>query len=108
MALLAFFGLFETTLFGAAAVSVPVLIHLLNRRRYRVVTWAAMRFLLRGKSRHDVSGLSRTIAVADPILVGLGFGPGRIATIETDDPDDLLDALKAVPRSAPAPRTAAT
>src|ERR1700759_2072065 len=31
---------------------------------------SAMRFLLRAKPRHDVSGLSRTIAVADPILVG--------------------------------------
>jgi hypothetical protein len=24
-----------------------------------------------------------------PILIGLGFRPGRIATIETDDPDAL-------------------
>lgn len=31
---------------GAAAVSIPVIIHLLSRRRYKVVTWAAMRFLL--------------------------------------------------------------
>src|SRR3954467_4847460 len=30
----------------AAAASVPIVIHLLNRRRYRVVDWAAMRFLL--------------------------------------------------------------
>src|SRR3954454_24154379 len=32
------------TLAGAAAV--PVIIHLLNRRRFRIVDWAAMRFLL--------------------------------------------------------------
>src|SRR5438270_5627669 len=31
---------------AAGAASVPVIIHLLNRRRYRVVDWAAMRFLL--------------------------------------------------------------
>ena len=31
---------------GAGAVSVPVLIHLLNRRRFRVREWAAMQFLL--------------------------------------------------------------
>ena len=67
---------------------------------------SAMRFLLRGKSRHDVAGLSRTIAVADPILVGLGFGAGRISTIETDDPDDLLDALRKIPPLTPAPRPA--
>jgi hypothetical protein len=30
---------------AAAAASVPILIHLLNRRHYRVVNWAAMRFL---------------------------------------------------------------
>ena len=31
---------------GAAAATLPVLIHLLNRRRYRRVRWAAMEFLL--------------------------------------------------------------
>jgi hypothetical protein len=30
----------------AAAASIPLVIHLLNRRRHRVVEWAAMRFLL--------------------------------------------------------------
>lgn len=67
---------------------------------------SAVRFLLRGKPRHDVSGLWRTIAVADPILVGLGFGVNRIDTIETDDPDDLLDALRKIPPLTPAPRPA--
>jgi von Willebrand factor type A domain/Aerotolerance regulator N-terminal len=42
--------LFEAPLFAAAAaggaVGVPIIIHLLNRKRYRVVHWAAMRFLL--------------------------------------------------------------
>ena len=33
-------------LYGLAAASVPIIIHLLNRRKYREVTWAAMRFLL--------------------------------------------------------------
>lgn len=31
---------------GAAAGSIPVIIHLLNRRRFRIVRWAAMEFLL--------------------------------------------------------------
>ncbi|MBN1942153.1 MAG: BatA domain-containing protein [Phycisphaerae bacterium] len=31
---------------GAAGISIPVVIHILNRRRFRVVEWAAMRFLL--------------------------------------------------------------
>jgi len=32
--------------FGIAATSLPILIHLLNRRKYREIRWAAMRFLL--------------------------------------------------------------
>jgi hypothetical protein len=31
---------------AGGAVSIPIIIHLLNRRRFKVVTWAAMRFLL--------------------------------------------------------------
>ena len=30
---------------GLAGVSIPILIHLLNRRRYLVVHWGAMQFL---------------------------------------------------------------
>jgi ferredoxin/molybdopterin converting factor small subunit len=67
---------------------------------------SAMRFLLRARPLHDVSGLKRTMALADPILTGLGFGTGRIATIETDDPDLLLEALRAIPAMPPAPRPA--
>ena len=33
-------------LYGLAAAGVPVLIHLLNRRRFKEVSWAAMQFLL--------------------------------------------------------------
>jgi uncharacterized membrane protein len=44
---LAFFEALPATLaLAAGAVSIPVIIHLLNRKRFRVVTWAAMRFLL--------------------------------------------------------------
>ncbi len=51
--LFAFFGLWSTTLLaGAAAVSIPVIIHLLNRRRYKIVTWAAMRFLLNAQRQN--------------------------------------------------------
>jgi ferredoxin len=67
---------------------------------------SALRFLLPAKPRHDISGLMRTIAVADPILFGLGFGAGRIATIETDDPDGPLETLRAIPRLMPTPRPA--
>jgi ferredoxin len=67
---------------------------------------AAVRFLLREKPRHDVTGLTRTLALAEPILVGLGFGSARVATIETDDPDALADALRAIEKREGTPRPA--
>jgi ferredoxin len=67
---------------------------------------SAVRLLLRARPRHDVAGLTRTIALAEPILAGLGFGTGRIATIETDDPELLGAALRAIPAMAVAPRPA--
>ncbi len=56
----------------------------------------AMRFLTRAKPRHDITGLHKTIALAEPILAGLGFAGHRIATIETDDPDALGATLRAL------------
>ena len=35
----------QALLWGIAAISVPIIIHFLNRRRFRRVPWAAMRFL---------------------------------------------------------------
>src|SRR5881409_2150547 len=32
---------------GVLLASVPVIIHILNRRRFKIVNWAAMEFLLR-------------------------------------------------------------
>jgi ferredoxin len=49
----------------------------------------AIRCLLRSKPKHDMTGLIRTIDLAQTILAGLGFVGQRIATIETDDPDQL-------------------
>ena len=66
----------------------------------------ALRLLLRAKPRHDVAGLLRTIALAEPILAGLGYGTGRAATIETDDPDVLGAALRAIEPGMPAPQLA--
>jgi ferredoxin len=63
---------------------------------------AAVRFLLRAKPRHDIAGLAKTIALAEPILGGLGFNGPRAATIETDDPDALGMALRTLPAMPPA------
>ena len=55
----------------AAAVAVPIIIHLINRRRFRVVTWAAMRFLLAAQRRN-----TRKMRLEQMILDG-EFEPGQ-------------------------------
>jgi len=57
---------------------------------------ASMRVILRAKPRHDLAGLRQTIALAEPILAGLGFAGERLAAIETDDPFALGQALRAI------------
>jgi ferredoxin len=57
---------------------------------------AAVRVILRAKPRHDLAGLYNTIALAEPILAGLGFSGEGLATIETDDPFALGEALNAI------------
>ena len=54
---------------------------------------AAVRVLLRAKPRHDPAGLYQTVEVAEAILAGLGLDGTCLATIETDDPFALGDAL---------------
>src|SRR5881398_908392 len=48
-----FFGGPIAVVFTAAgAASLPVIIHLLNRKRFRIVPWAAMRFLLAAQKKN--------------------------------------------------------
>src|SRR6185312_17486497 len=56
----------------------------------------SVRVILRAKPRHDLAGLRDTIALAEPILAGLGFSRACLATIETDDPFALGEALHAI------------
>src|SRR5438128_6805823 len=37
---------------AVGAAVLPIIIHLLNRKRFRVVTWAAMRFLLAAQKKN--------------------------------------------------------
>jgi len=67
---------------------------------------SAVRFLLRERPRHDVAGLRQTLGLAQPILDGLGFSGERVATIETDDPEALATALRAIGPMPPVPRPA--
>jgi ferredoxin len=67
---------------------------------------SAIRLLLRDRPRHDISGLRHTLALAEPILQGLGFTGPRIATMEADDPELVGIALREIPSMPPAPRPA--
>jgi ferredoxin len=60
---------------------------------------SAVRLLLHAKPRHDITGLTATVALADPILSALGYG--SVAAIETDDPDELGTALAKVKMHVP-------
>src|SRR5438046_10434878 len=49
---------------GLSAVSIPIIIHLLNRRKFERVVWAAMRFV-----RLSVEKDQRRIKVEDMLLL---------------------------------------
>src|SRR5207302_8409599 len=51
---------------GLAAISVPIIIHLLNRRKFQKVVWAAMRFL-----KISVEQNQRRMRIEDMILLAL-------------------------------------
>ena len=78
------------------AALIPVIVHLLNRRRHRTVKWAAMSFLLkatresRGKKKlkHFLILASRTLAVAalvfaiaQPLVGGFLGGGSKLDTV---------------------------
>jgi ferredoxin len=67
----------------------------------------ALRLLLRARPRHDITGLRDTLALAEPILAGLGYGAGAAGTIETDDPFALGETLRAIVPGRPAAKPAA-
>ena len=67
---------------------------------------SAVRLLLRDRPRHDISGLKQTLALAEPILHGLGFTGPRIAMLEADDPEVVVVALREIPSMPPSPRPA--
>lgn len=105
-------------LWGLLAASIPIVIHLLNRRRHKTVMWAAMQFLLkatresRGKKklRHILIlgcralGIAALVgAAARPLLGGmLGWGGGH--------PDlvvfilDRSASMEATPKDGSIPR----
>ena len=97
---------------GLPAQVLPLAVNEVTQVGLEAVTAAfaygasAMRLLLRARPRHDVIALRKTVGFAEAILGGLGFGLGRIATVETDDPDTLGSALRDIPSMPGAPRPA--
>src|SRR5581483_2045374 len=98
---------------GGALVSAPIIIHLINRMRFRRVKWAAMEFLLKAQKR-----MRRKLIIEQLILLLLrcllvflvgvllarftGFGPleGQEArptahVIVLDDSPSMADAFTA-------------
>ena len=63
---LPFSAINQALLWGSALVGVPILIHLLNRRRFRIVDWAAMEWLLIAIKRNK-----RRITLEQLILLAL-------------------------------------
>src|SRR5438874_1756332 len=55
-----------TMVAGAALVSAPIIIHLINRLRFRRVRWAAMEFLLKSQKRNR-----RRLIIEQLILLAL-------------------------------------
>src|SRR5689334_16834721 len=51
-------------LFGLAALAIPIIVHLLNRRRHDVVAWGAMQFL-------EVSQMTRRRLWLEEVLLML-------------------------------------
>jgi ferredoxin len=58
---------------------------------------AGAALLTRAKPSHDPLGLRRVVETSETIVAALGFGDGLVRIIETDDPDQLLATLDAVP-----------
>ena len=62
---------------------------------------AAVRFITRAKPKHAVDGLHKVITLANQLIGAQGFGAECVATIETDDPDQLFAALKGIGPGTP-------
>ena len=76
--------------FGIAATSLPILIHLLNRRKYREMRWAAMRFLMAAlrKNQRRVK-VEQWLLLADP-------DPRRSSWSSSAMAKPLLESLGAI------------
>src|SRR5436190_8963484 len=79
---------------GAALVSVPIIIHLINRLRYKRLRWAAMEFLLKAQKRTRKRLIIEQLLLLAMrcLLVGL-FGI-LVARLLDVSPADLWDYFR--------------
>ena len=54
------------------------------------------------KRRDELQGLAAQIGIAEALMAGLGYGSGRIDVLDVADPDELGQALSALPKIKPA------
>src|SRR5438270_9245867 len=89
---------------ATAAVAVPLLVHLLFRKRYQVVPWAAIRFLLVAERRHK-RRIDQWLLLALRTLALVLFLLAMVAT--TDWAEKLWQAIRpgAAETVADVPRT---
>ncbi len=59
---------------------------------------AEIRILTGKRRRDDLLALAKVLGLAETLASGLGYGTGRGALIEADDPDELAFALSTLPR----------
>src|SRR5437773_7181993 len=60
------FNAFQLAAAGGVMVSLPIVIHLINRMRFRRIRWAAMEFLLKSQKRNR-----RRLIIEQLILLAL-------------------------------------
>ena len=89
-------------LFALPAIALPILIHLIHKRRHRVVEWGAMMFLLQGvrmsrgrqKLRQILLLIVRTLAVLTLVLgIGRPIAGGWLGGLGGGRPDTVLVLL---------------
>src|SRR5215213_11573814 len=72
---------------GVCAMAIPVIIHILNRRRFKTITWAAMEFLLRAmrKNRRRLR-FEQWVLLATRCLVVLLLGMALARPLGCENP----------------------
>ena len=83
--------LFATPLSALAVVTgvavVPIIIHLLNRKRYQIVTWAAMRFLLVAQKKNVRRiRLEQWLLLLIRVLIGVLIVAAMVAVMSWIEP----------------------